>query len=36
MENKNENQNKELTASRFEIEQQLNQFIGNLKVEGKF
>lgn len=34
MDNKNENQNKELTASRFEIEQQLNQFIGNLKVEG--
>lgn len=26
--------NKELTASRFEIEQQLNQFVGNLKVEG--
>lgn len=25
---------KEIKASRFEIEQQLNQFIGNLKVEG--
>lgn len=26
--------NKEIKASRFEVEQQLNQFIGNLKVEG--
>lgn len=32
-----ENENKEskvLKASRFEIEQQLNQYVGNLKVEG--
>lgn len=27
-------ENKEIKASRFEIEQQLNPFIGNLKVEG--
>ena len=27
-------ENKEFIASRFEIEQQLNQYIGNLKVEG--
>ena len=27
-------ENKVLKASRFEIEQQLNQYIGNLKVEG--
>lgn len=29
-----EEENKELKVSRFEVEQQLNQFIGNLKVEG--
>lgn len=29
-----ENENKELKATRFEIEQQLNQYIGNIKVEG--
>lgn len=35
MENKELNTEvKEIKASRFEIEQQLNQFIGNLKVEG--
>lgn len=33
MENENK-EIKELKASRFEIEQQLNQYIGNLKVEG--
>lgn len=32
MENKEEK--KELKASRFEVEQQLNQYIGNIKVEG--
>ena len=29
-----ENEIKELKATRFEIEQQLNQYIGNIKVEG--
>lgn len=33
MENENK-EIKELKATRFEIEQQLNQYIGNLKVEG--
>ena len=29
-----ENEIKELKATRFEIEQQLNQYVGNIKVEG--
>lgn len=34
MENTEVKETKELKASRFEIEQQLNQYIGNIKVEG--
>lgn len=32
--NKVKEEVKEIKASRFEVEQQLNQFVGNLKVEG--